>query len=45
MADHFVVLREEGISGENVPPYVSTGHGRFEGDVIDLGERIRNLHH
>jgi hypothetical protein len=39
------VLREEGISGENVRPYVSTGHGRFEGDVIHLGERIRNLHH
>ncbi len=38
------VLREEGISGENVRPYVSTGHGRFEGDAIHLGERIANLH-
>jgi hypothetical protein len=38
------ILRQEGISGENVRPYVSTGHGRFEGDVIHLGERIANLH-
>ena len=38
------ILREQGVSGENVRPYVSTGHGRFEGDVIHLGERVANLH-
>ncbi len=38
------LLREQGISGENVRPYVSTGHGRVEGHAIHLGERIANLH-
>jgi len=38
------LLREQGISGENVRPYVNTGHGRFEGEPIHLGERIANLH-
>ena len=38
------ILRGEGISGKNVRPYVSTGHGRFEGDAIHLGERVANLH-
>jgi hypothetical protein len=37
------ILREEGISGENVRPYVTTGHGRVEGDVIHLGEWIEHL--
>ncbi len=38
------ILREEGVSGENVRPYVKTGHGRFEGDAIHVGEWIANLH-
>jgi hypothetical protein len=45
------IFRQEGVSGENVRPYVtanwrpvSTGHGRFEGDAIHLGEWIANLH-
>ena len=38
------LLREQGISGENVRPYVSTGHGRVEGHAIHLGERVANLH-
>jgi hypothetical protein len=38
------ILRQQGISGENVRPYVSTGHGRVEGHAIHLGERIANLH-
>jgi hypothetical protein len=37
------ILQQEGISGENVRPYVSTGHGRFEGDAFHLGQRIANL--
>jgi hypothetical protein len=42
-ADLRRLLREQGISGENVRPYVNTGHGRFEGKPIHLGERIANL--
>jgi len=45
------ILRQEGVSGKNVRPYVaanwkpvSAGHGHFEGEVIDLGQRIANLH-
>jgi hypothetical protein len=45
------ILRQEGVSGENVRPYVaanwrpvSSEHGRFEGDAIHLGQRIANLH-
>jgi hypothetical protein len=38
------ILCQQGISGENVRPYVSTGHGRVEGHAIHLGERIANLH-
>jgi hypothetical protein len=45
------ILRQEGVSGENVRPYVaanwrpvSTGHGRFDGDAIHLGQRIANIH-
>ena len=34
------LLHEQGISGENVRPYVNTGHGRFEGEPIHLGKRI-----
>lgn len=37
------ILYEQGISGENVRPYVNTGHGRLEGEPIHLGERIANL--
>jgi hypothetical protein len=38
------ILRQQGISGENVRPYVSTGRGRVEGHAIHLGERIANHH-
>ncbi len=37
------LLRSEGVSGENVRPYVSTGHGRIEGKKIHLGEWIEHL--
>ena len=39
------ILRSEGISGAGVRPYVSTGHGRFEGKKIHIGDWIANLHH
>lgn len=37
------LLRQEGITGEDVRPYAKTGHGRVEGNVMHLGEWVQNL--
>jgi hypothetical protein len=36
-------LASQGISGENVRPYVVTGHGLVEGAVIHLGDWLADL--
>jgi len=37
------ILREQGLSGDNVRPFAQTGHGRVEGPAEHLGERIQHL--
>lgn len=38
-----MALASQGISGENVRPYVVTGHGRVEGAEIHLGDWLADL--
>jgi hypothetical protein len=45
-ADHIrEALREQGLSGKKVRPYVTTGHRHIEGKRTHLGKWIEHLHH